>query len=106
MIVSGGENIYCSEVENCLSLHSAVAAAAIIGIPSEKWGEEVKAFIMLKPGQSTTEAELIAHCKGNLAGYKCPKSVDFVDDFPRTGAGKVSKKDLRAPYWQGQKRAV
>ena len=106
MIVSGGENIYCSEVENCLSLHGAVAAAAIIGVPSEKWGEEVKAFIMLKPGQSTTDAELIAHCKANLAGYKCPKSIEFVSDFPRTGAGKVSKKDLRAPYWEGQGRSV
>ncbi|AKH69058.1 acyl-CoA synthetase (AMP-forming)/AMP-acid ligase II [Spongiibacter sp. IMCC21906] len=106
MIVSGGENIYSSEVENCLSLHPEVAAVAIIGVPSEKWGEEVKAFVVPKAGCTPAAEELINFSKQKLAPYKCPKSVEFVDDFPRTGAGKVSKKDLRAPYWVGVERGI
>lgn len=106
MIVSGGENVYSTEVENCLSLHSDIAAAAVIGVPSEKWGEEVKALVIPRPGGTPSADEIIAYCKENLANYKCPKSVEFVEDFPRTGAGKVSKKDLRAPYWEGHKRSI
>lgn len=105
MIVSGGENIYSSEVESCLSLHPDVVAAAIIGVPSKKWGEEVKAFIIPR-GDKPSEEELITFCRERLAHYKCPKSVEFVEDFPRTGAGKVSKKDLRAPYWNDASRRV
>ncbi|GAB3378058.1 long-chain-fatty-acid--CoA ligase [Spongiibacter taiwanensis] len=106
MIVSGGENIYSSEVENCLSLHPDVAAVAIIGVPSEKWGEEVKALVIPKPGTNPDPEDLINFSKQRLAQYKCPKSVEFVADFPRTGAGKVSKKDLRAPYWENVERGV
>jgi long-chain acyl-CoA synthetase len=106
MIVTGGENVYSTEVENCLSLHEAVAGAAVIGIPSEKWGEEVKALIILKPGAEADEQALITYARSKLAGYKCPKTIGFVDDFPRTGAGKISKKDLRAPFWEGQARSV
>ena len=106
MIVTGGENVYSTEVENCLSLHPAVAGVAVIGVPSERWGEEVKALIIATPGEETTEQELIDYAKSKLAGYKCPKTVDFVADFPRTGAGKISKKDLRLPFWEGKTRAV
>lgn len=107
MIVSGGENIYSTEVENCLSIHPEIAAAAVIGVPSEKWGEEVKAFIIPRPACQPDSTEIIQFCKSRLAAYKCPKSIEIVEDFPRTGAGKVSKKDLRAPYWnKNQGRAV
>ena len=106
MIVTGGENVYSTEVENCLSLHPAVAGVAVIGVPSERWGEEVKALIIATPGVEVTEQELIDYAKSKLAGYKCPKTVDFVADFPRTGAGKISKKDLRLPFWEGKTRAV
>tara|TARA_R110001583_G_C5659173_1_gene409487 strand:- start:2644 stop:4215 length:1572 start_codon:yes stop_codon:yes gene_type:complete len=106
MIVTGGENVYSTEVENCLSLHPDIAAAAVIGVPSEKWGEEVKAMIILRSGTKPSEADIIDYCKAHLARYKCPKSVAFVDDFPRTGAGKVSKKDLRAPYWENHGRSI
>ncbi|NKI16102.1 long-chain-fatty-acid--CoA ligase [Spongiibacter sp. KMU-166] len=106
MIVTGGENVYSTEVENCLSLHPDIAASAVIGVPSEKWGEEVKALVIPRPGSTPSADEIINYCKENLANYKCPKSVEFVEDFPRTGAGKVSKKDLRAPYWEGQQRGI
>lgn len=106
MIVTGGENVYCSEVENCLSLHPAIARVAVIGVPSEQWGEAVKACVVLKPDAAATEAELIRYAKDHLAGYKCPKSVDFMTDLPLGGTGKVLKRDLRAPYWQGVQRSV
>lgn len=105
MIVSGGENIYSAEVENALSTHPKVAAVAVIGVPDPRWGEAVKAIVIPKDG-SLEPDELIAWCRGRLAGYKVPKSVDFVDAFPLVPSGKVSKKDLRAKYWGNEGRAV
>lgn len=104
MIVSGGENIYSAEVENALSTHPDVRAVAVIGIPSEKWGEEVKAFIIA--ASPISEAELISYARERLAGYKCPKSIKFLDSFPVTGSGKVSKAEMRAPYWEAKTRSV
>jgi long-chain acyl-CoA synthetase len=107
MIVTGGENVYSTEVENALSTHAAVLQVAVIGIPSEQWGEAVHAIVVLKEGASTTEAELIAHCREWIAGYKLPKSVEFrTEPLPLSGAMKVLKKDLRDPYWAGHERRV
>ncbi len=106
MIVSGGENVYPAEVENALASFPAIAEVAVIGVPSDKWGETVKAVVVLRPGQTATEAEIIAHAKGLLAGYKCPTSVDFTDVLPRNPTGKVLKKDLREPYWAGRARRI
>ena len=83
-----------------------MAACAVIGIPSEQWGESVHAVVVRKPGQETSADELIAHCKSLIAGYKCPRSVEFVDALPLSGAGKVLKTKLREPFWQGRERAV
>jgi acyl-CoA synthetase (AMP-forming)/AMP-acid ligase II len=106
MIISGGENIYSAEVENILAQHAAVAACAVIGVPSNQWGESVHAVVVRKPGQEVTPEALIAHCKTQIAGYKCPRSVAFVDALPVSGAGKVLKTKLREPFWQGRERAV
>jgi long-chain acyl-CoA synthetase len=106
MIVSGGENIYPAEVENVLMAHPAVADVAVIGVPSEKWGETPKAMVVLAPGASVTEADLIQFCRRQLATFKCPTSVDWVTELPRNPSGKVLKKDLRAPFWAGRDRMV
>ena len=106
MIVSGGENIYPAEVENVLASHPAVAEVAVIGVPSERWGETVKAVVVLRAGMSAAQPELIAHAKLSLASFKCPTSVDFLDVLPRNPSGKVLKKDLREPFWKGHARRV
>ena len=106
MIISGGENVYCAEVENVVSKHAAVAACAVIGIPSAEWGESVHAVVVLKPGAALTAEELHAHCKTYIAGYKCPRTLEVRSSLPISGAGKVLKTELRAPYWQGRTRAV
>lgn len=106
MIVSGGENIYSAEVENVLSTHPAVASVAVIGVPDAQWGECVKALVIAKPGQVIVEADVIAYCRERLAAYKVPKSVDVMDEFPLVPSGKVSKKDLRAPFWKDHDRGV
>jgi acyl-CoA synthetase (AMP-forming)/AMP-acid ligase II len=106
MIVSGGENVYPREVEDVLFQHPAVADAAVIGVPDAKWGEAVKAIVVLKPGQSASTEELMRFCEGRLAGYKRPRSVDFVEVLPRNPSGKVLKKDLRESYWAGHTRRV
>ena len=106
MIISGGENIYPAEVENALYAHPMIADVAVIGIPSEKWGEEVKACVVLKEGGELSQADVIAHAREHIAGYKCPKSVDFIEALPRNPSGKILRKDLRAPYWEGKERAV
>ena len=106
MIISGSENVYCPEVENVLSSHPAVLEAAVIGVPDDKWGEAVKGLVILRPGMTATEKELIDFCRPRLADFKRPKSVDFYEDFPRTAMQKVSKKDLREKYWAGHKRRV
>ena len=106
MIKTGGENVYSAEVENALAKHPAVAASAVIAIPSEQWGEAVHAVVVLSKGQGASAAELIAHCKTLIAGYKCPRSIDLVDALPLSGAGKVLKTRLREPFWQGHERGV
>jgi long-chain acyl-CoA synthetase len=107
MIVTGGENVYSTEVEQAVASHPAVAQVAVIGIPDDTWGEAVHAVVVLHPGQSATETELIEHARGQIAGYKVPKSVAFREEpLPLSGAMKVLKRELRAPYWQGRERAV
>jgi acyl-CoA synthetase (AMP-forming)/AMP-acid ligase II len=107
MIVSGGENVYSAEVENALASHPAVAQVAVIGIPSDQWGEAVHAIVVLKPGTSATEKELQDWARERIAGFKVPKSVEFRSEpLPLSGALKVLKRELRAPYWEGSSRAV
>ncbi|MBE1282774.1 MAG: long-chain-fatty-acid--CoA ligase [Rhodobacteraceae bacterium] len=107
MIVSGGENVYTTEVENALSQHPAVATSAVIGIPDEKWGEAVHAIVILKPGEEATEQALKDHCHTLIAGYKCPRSISFREEpFPLSGANKVLKTELRKPFWEGQNRGI
>jgi acyl-CoA synthetase (AMP-forming)/AMP-acid ligase II len=106
MIISGGENVYPAEVENAVYSHPKVADVAVIGVPDPKWGEAVKACVVVKPGETLTEAEVIAHARERVAGYKCPKSVDFIPALPRNASGKVLRRELRAPYWEGMDRAV
>jgi acyl-CoA synthetase (AMP-forming)/AMP-acid ligase II len=97
MIISGGENVYPAEVENALASHPAVADVAVIGVPSERWGETVKAIVVA--GAPVTSDDLIDHARTRLAGYKCPTSVEFVVELPRNASGKILKKVLREPYW-------
>jgi acyl-CoA synthetase (AMP-forming)/AMP-acid ligase II len=106
MIVSGGENIYPAEVENALMGHPDVADAAVIGVPDDRWGEAVKAIIVLRPGADPNPASIIAHCREQIAGYKAPKSVDFIAVLPRNPSGKVLRRELRAPHWEGRTRQV
>ncbi|MBV8619423.1 MAG: long-chain-fatty-acid--CoA ligase [Curvibacter sp.] len=106
MIISGGENVFSIEVENALAKHPAVAACAVIGVPSEQWGEAVHAVVVLKAGQAASAEALQAHAKGLIAGYKCPRSVEFRESLPLSGAGKVLKARLREPFWQGRGRQV
>jgi long-chain acyl-CoA synthetase len=106
MIVSGGENVYPRETEDALFKLEGVADAAVIGVPDERWGETVKAFVVTRPGVMLTAEEVIAHCRELLAGFKCPRSVEFLDELPRNATGKVLKRELRASYWRGRVRAV
>jgi acyl-CoA synthetase (AMP-forming)/AMP-acid ligase II len=106
VIITGGENVSSIEVEDCLFSHPAVAEVAVIGVPSEKWGETIKALVVLAPDTEATEEELIKHCKANLAGYKAPTSVEFRDVIPRTATGKIQKFKLREQYWKGLERQV
>jgi acyl-CoA synthetase (AMP-forming)/AMP-acid ligase II len=107
MIVTGGENVYSVEVENAIASHPDVAQVAVIGIPSEQWGEAVHAIIVRREGSTVTETEIIAHARESIAGYKLPKSVEFrAEPLPLSGAMKVLKRELRAPYWEGHDRAV
>ncbi|AFQ51842.1 AMP-binding protein [Burkholderia cepacia] len=106
MIISGGFNVYPSEVEQVIWAHPAVQDCAVIGVPDDKWGEAVKAVVELNAGQQVSADELIALCKAQLGSVKAPKSVDFIAALPRSTAGKVLKKDLREQYWRGQQRRI
>jgi acyl-CoA synthetase (AMP-forming)/AMP-acid ligase II len=106
MIISGGENIYPREIEEVLIKHPAVREVSVIGVPDSKWGEAIKAVIALVPGRKATEKELIAFCKENIASYKKPKSVDFVENLPKNNYGKILKRELRAIYWKSKDRNV
>ena len=106
MIISGGFNVYPSEVEQVLWGHPAVRDCAVIGVPDEKWGEAVKAVIELNEGQSIDTEALIALCKDKLGSVKAPKSIDVVESLPRSPVGKVLKKDLRQPYWENAQRKI
>ena len=102
IIVSGGENISSLEVEKAILAHPAVLEVAVIPVPDQKWGEVPRALVVLKPNAAATESELIDFCRSRLAHYKCPRAIEFVDSLPKTGTGKVLKKDLRKKYWQGR----
>lgn len=106
VIISGGENVSSLEVEDALYSHPAVAEAAVVGVPHEKWGETVKALVVLAPGATATEKELIDHCRERLTHYKCPTSVELRSELARTATGKLQKFKLRAPYWEGRDRQV
>ena len=109
MIISGGVNIYPAEVEAALLSHPAVGDAAVFGIPDDEWGEKVMAVVEPAAGRESTDAladELVAHCHERLAGYKCPRRVDFTDAMPRDPNGKLYKRTLRDPFWVGRERSV
>jgi fatty-acyl-CoA synthase len=106
VIISGGENVSSIEVEDCLYQHPAVAEAAVIGVPDAKWGETIKALVVLRPGSEASEADLIGHCRSRLAHFKCPTSVEIRDALARTATGKLQKFKLRERYWEGYQRKV
>ena len=106
VIITGGENVSSIEVEDCLFSHPAVSEVAVIGVPHDKWGELVTAIVVLAEGEQATEADIIAHCKARLAGYKAPTSVELREAIPRTATGKVQKFKLREQYWTGRDRSI
>jgi fatty-acyl-CoA synthase len=106
MIVSGGENVYPAEVENALFGHPAIADVAVIGVPDARWGEAVKAIVVLRQGQTATADEILSYGRSRIAGYKLPKSIDFTQSLPRNPTGKVLRRLLRAPYWESRDRQV
>ena len=107
MVVTGGENVYSAEVENAISQHAAVEQVAVIGIPHERWGEQVHGIVVLRAGETVTVEELQQFCRDHIAGYKVPKSMEFrTEPLPLSGALKILKRELRAPYWGGRDRAI
>jgi acyl-CoA synthetase (AMP-forming)/AMP-acid ligase II len=106
VIITGGENVSSIEVEDCVYSCDGVAECAVIGVPDEKWGETIKAIVVLTPEATLSAADVIAHCKSRMAGFKAPTSVDFVDAIPRTATGKVQKFKLRDEFWAGRDRQV
>jgi acyl-CoA synthetase (AMP-forming)/AMP-acid ligase II len=106
LIISGGENIYPTEIDDLLSKHPRVFQAAVIGVPDEKWGEAVKAVIVCQPGEQLTEAEVIAFCREHLAGYKCPKSVEFWESLPVNPMGKILKREIRSHFWEDREAKI
>jgi acyl-CoA synthetase (AMP-forming)/AMP-acid ligase II len=106
MIISGGMNIYPAEIEAALEQHPDIYEAAVFGIPSEDWGESVHAVVVRRPGSDLDDAAVVAHCRAHLAGYKVPRSISWADELPKTGSGKVLKRELRAPFWTGATTAV
>ena len=109
MIISGGVNIYPAEIEAVIAEHDGVADVSVIGVPNEEFGEEVKAIVECSngyTGDADFVREILQLCNSKLAGYKRPKSVDFIDQLPRTGTGKILKRTLREPYWEGHERQI
>jgi acyl-CoA synthetase (AMP-forming)/AMP-acid ligase II len=106
MIITGGENVYSPEPERVIAEHPAVAEVAVFGVPDDHWGESVRAAVVLRPGEAATAEEIIAFTRERLAGYKCPRTVDFIAALPRNPSGKVLKRALRAPYWEGRDRQI
>ena len=106
MVVSGAENIYPVEVENAIAKHASVADVAVIGVPDEKFGEALLAFIVLQPEASLAMEELVEFCRDKIAGYKIPRQMEIVDELPRNPSGKILKKILREPYWEGRERNI
>ena len=106
MYISGGENVYPAEIEGILSAYPHMAECAVIGVPDTKWGESVKACVVTRKGAALTVDGLIEWCRDKLAGYKRPRSVDFLDALPRNASGKMLKRALREPYWAGYERRV
>jgi long-chain acyl-CoA synthetase len=106
MIISGGENVYCSEVEEVIYQHPKVLEATVFGIPHDRWGEQVHAVVVPRD-ESLTDIELIDFCRASLGGYKLPRSVAFQsEELPKSGPGKVLKRELRAPFWEGTERSI
>jgi fatty-acyl-CoA synthase/long-chain acyl-CoA synthetase len=106
MIITGGMNVYPAEIEAALEQHPGIFDVAVFGIPSDQWGERVHAAVVLAPGASLSEADVVTYARQHLAGYKCPRSVSFMNELPRTGSGKLLKRELRAPYWAGHARQI
>jgi acyl-CoA synthetase (AMP-forming)/AMP-acid ligase II len=107
MIITGGENVFSAEVESVISTYPGVAAVAVIGIPSKRWGEAVHAIVVIQPGVELDDAEIVEHCRARIANYKLPRSVEFrTDPLPVSGAGKVLKRELRDPFWEASGKAV
>jgi acyl-CoA synthetase (AMP-forming)/AMP-acid ligase II len=106
MIVSGAENVYPAEVESALFGHPAVADVAVFGVPDERWGEAVKAAVVLKPGHVASADDILGFARERIASYKLPKSIDFIAELPRNPSGKILKRELRKPYWEGMSRNV
>ena len=106
MIISGGENIYPAEIERVLVEHPALRDVAVIGVPDAQWGEVAKAVVVLEPGATLDPNELLAWCRERLGGYKVPRTVDVLPELPRNPTGKVLKRELRKPYWEGRERQV
>jgi fatty-acyl-CoA synthase/long-chain acyl-CoA synthetase len=106
MIISGGVNIYPAEIEASLEQHPDILDVAVIGIPNEEWGEAVHAIVVVRPGSGLTQEKIAAFSREHLAGYKVPRSYSFMSEIPRTGSGKILKRDLRKPYWEGRASRV
>jgi long-chain acyl-CoA synthetase len=106
MIISGGENVYSTEVEAAIYSHPAVFESAVIGVPDPTWGERVHGVVVLKPDHRATAEEIVEVCRRQIASYKIPRSIEFADALPKSGAGKILKRALRDSYWQGRERQV
>ena len=104
VIISGGENISSAEIEDVLYQHPSIEECAVIGVPHEKWGETPKALVVLRPNENSDERALLEFCRSQMSHFKCPTSIDFVSELPRTATGKLQKFKLREPFWAGQRR--
>jgi fatty-acyl-CoA synthase/long-chain acyl-CoA synthetase len=106
MIISGGMNIYPAEIEAALETHPEINDVAVFGIPDEEWGEAVHAIVVVRPGATLSKEQITTYAREHLAGYKVPRSISFTDEIPRTGSGKILKRELRKPFWEGRKSRV